>query len=144
MNNFVYILILIVFSSTSCETFAEDWLPTDGPYAAPGKDHAERCLDFGDMTLDLKRMSRGEPDGFCKIRFLTRLSQYQIRLDMICSDVANEKHHRESALIERIDENSIFYRETERSAWKRSRSVSTYCGEGVRDVYENNLRRSKN
>ena len=119
MKNFFYLVIIIIFSGTSCETFAKDWLPADGAYAEPGKDHAKRCLDFGDMTLDLKRMSRGEPDGSCKIKSLTRLSQYQIRLDMICSDAADEKPHKESAIIEHIYENSIFYTETEKNIWKR-------------------------
>jgi hypothetical protein len=113
------------------------WQPKNGPYAAPDGDFRERCLDFGDLTLDLARRSiGGGGDGECDILKSTSPQPGVLKLEMSCIDDSGERPHQESAVIERVDDDLIFYRETRNGKFDRPRTQMRFCGETIQKMYE--------
>jgi hypothetical protein len=113
----------------------EKWRPKDGPYASLGADFSKRCGDFGDATIDLAEKAVGGSEQKCEIIKLTDAAPGAIRLDVSCVDTEREDPHKEIILLKKVDENTIFYRQTYKEKFKYPGAKYSYCPEEAQRMY---------
>jgi hypothetical protein len=136
-------LLMVAELAVPAAAAEQQWLPKNGPYAPPGGNHDERCLDFGDFVLDLSRQFVGDSDGACEVLSVAHTGPSKIRLEMSCSDTAHEAPHKEIALVQRLDDDKITYRETEEGKWKRPPSIELFCSGAALKLYEDGQKHPK-
>src|SRR5580693_4469577 len=90
----------------------EKWRPKDGAYASLSADFSQRCRDFGDATIDLAEGEVASSEQKCEIVKLTDAAPGTIRLDVSCISTDREEPHKEIVLLKKVDEKTIFYRQT--------------------------------
>ncbi len=125
------LLLNATIATDAAEGRVEKWRPKDGVYASPDANFSGRCLDFGDAIIELaeKSVSGGEEE--CKILKLTDTGAGAITFDMSCTDIENQMPHKEIMLLKKIDDKTIFLRETQNGKFGRPGGTFSYCGEKV-------------
>ncbi len=113
----------------------EKWRPKNGPYASPSAGFDERCLDFGDVVIDLADKTTGGSEEKCKIVKLRDTAPGAIALDLTCVGVERETPHKEVMLLKKIDDKTIFVRETQDGKFKYPGAQVSFCGDEVQRTY---------
>lgn len=118
------------------------WRPKDGTYATPGPDFVARCGEYGDMRIDWgDNFTSGGEEG-CKITKLSDTAPGSIRLDVICESADREGHpYKEIILLKKIDEKTIFVRETQDGKFRRSGGSMAYCPENAQRLYSDSKKK---
>lgn len=130
--------------AVKAKTVVDKWRPLDGTYAEPGPEFNLRCGEYGDAQIDWadNSISGGEED--CKIIKLTDTAPGCIRLDTICTSAAREgESYKEITLLKKIDEKTIFLRETQDGKFTRSGARMAYCPEDQQRMYQENTKAGK-
>jgi hypothetical protein len=110
------------------------WRPKEGVYAIPGPDHDNRCMQRDEAFVELSDNSLGGEEYGCTVSKLTDTATGGIRLDVICDDSQAGKSLKEVILLNRIDENTIFWRGTSQGKFKRPGARLLYCQEEVQSL----------
>ena len=130
------------FAQESPKTGGGKWRPKEGVYAEPGANFKDKCLDFGDSIIELtqKTISGGEEE--CKVVKLADTAPGTITLEMACVEINRETPYKEIILLKKIDEKTIFLRETQDGKFKRPGGPMSYCSEEVQRMYVESKKRS--
>jgi len=112
------------------------WRPKDGAYARPGPGFDARCGEYGDMQIDWSdNFTSGGEEG-CKISKLSDTAPGSIRLDVVCESADREGHpYKEIILLKKVDEKTIFVRETQDGKFKRPGGSMAYCPDSAQRMY---------
>jgi hypothetical protein len=112
------------------------WRPKDGAYATPGPDFTARCGEYGDTRIDWNdNFISGGEEG-CKIVKLSDTASGSIKLDVVCESADREGHpYKEIILLKKIDEKTIFVRETQDGKFKRPGGSMAYCPDSTQRSY---------
>ncbi len=121
----------------------ERWRPKDGTYAEPGANFNTRCGEFGDTQIERAENSINGGEEGCKIVKLSDTAPGAIRLDVVCTDIEREKPYKEIVLLKKIDEKTIFLRETQNGKFKRPGGKMSYCPEEAQRMYTEATARDK-
>jgi hypothetical protein len=133
---------LICLLSTAAPTFAQEnakpaaekWRPKDGTYFGPGHNY-DRCLDFGDLIVEFAEMRIGASETDCKIVNLTDTAPGNIKLNVTCTADEREEPYNEVIFLKRINEKTVFYRQTTNGKFKYSGNQFSYCPEEAQRMY---------
>jgi len=129
-----YLLSAPTFAQENAKPTTEKWRPKDGTYVGPGHDY-DSCLDFGDLIVEFAEKRIGGNEYECKISKLTDTAPGTIKLAVICTDIEREKPYNEIILLKRIDEKTIFYRQTTNGKFKYAGGQLSYCHEEAQRMY---------
>jgi len=121
----------------------EKWRPKDGTYAEPGANFNARCGEFGDTQIEWAENSINGGEEGCKIVKLSDTAPGAIRLDVICTDIEREKPYKEIVLLKKMNEKTIFLRETQNGKFKRPGGKMSYCPEDAQRSYTTARARDK-
>jgi hypothetical protein len=124
-------------------TAVEKWRPKGGTYAEPGPDFSARCGEYGDTQIDwgASRISGGE-EG-CKIAKLSDTAPGNITLNVVCYSADSDgRPYREIILLKKIDDKTIFLRETQGGKFKRPGGPMSYCPDEAQRLYETSKKKS--
>jgi hypothetical protein len=125
----------LAFAEESARPATEKWRPKDGVYAEPGASFNARCGEFGDTVIELaEKWTSGGEEG-CKIIKLTDTSPGAIRLDVTCTEIDRETPYKEIIVLKKMDEKTIFLRETQNEKFKRPGGPFSYCPEEFQRAY---------
>lgn len=127
----------------SAKPAMDKWRPKDGVYADTGVTFAERCGEFGDTIIALAEKSISGGEEGCKITKLTDTAPGAIKLDLACTDIEREKPYKEIILLKRIDDKTIFLRETQNGKFKRPGGQMSYCPEEAQRSYTESKARDR-
>lgn len=118
------------------------WRPKDGTYATPGSNFDARCGEYGDMQIDWSdNFISGGEEG-CKITKLSDTAPGSIRLDVVCESADREGHpYKEIIILKKIDEKTIFTRETQDGKFRRSGGSMAYCPDGAQRMYSDSKKK---
>lgn len=134
---------LSVLAQEAAKTATDKWRPKDGTYAEPGPDFNARCGEFGDTQIDwdANRISGGE-EG-CKIAKLSDSAPGSIRLNVVCHSAEREgRPYKEIIVLKKIDDKTIFLRETQDGKFKRPGGQMSYCPDEAQRLYNASKKRS--
>jgi hypothetical protein len=131
---FTYLLSAPTYAQENAKPATEKWLPKDGTYVGPGHDY-DRCLDFGDLIVEFAKKRIAGNEYECKITKLADTAPGAVKLDVICTDIEKEKPYNEVILLKRIDEKTIFYRQTTNGKFKYPGGQLSYCHEEAQRMY---------
>jgi hypothetical protein len=134
---------LSLHAQESSKTAPDRWRPKDGTYAAPGPEFGARCGEYGDTQIDWssKFISGGE-EG-CKISRLSDPVPGSIKLDVVCESADREgRPYKEIILLKKIDEKTIFIRETQDGKFKRPGGRMAYCPDELQRLYSESKKKS--
>lgn len=95
------------------------WRPKDGVYAVTGRGFNDRCLEFGDTSIDWKNNSINGGEEECKINRTTDTAPGELRLDLTCTDIERPTPHTEIIQLKKINETTLFLRETQNGKFGR-------------------------
>lgn len=135
------------FAQDSTKPAAEKWRPKDGLYASPDKDFESQCGEYGDVIVELAEKSISGNEWSCKITKLTDTAPDAIKLDMTCYDYNlaeslnsrdpnyEDRKFKETMLLKKIDEKTVFVRKTLNGEFKDSRWQAAYCPEEMQRSY---------
>ncbi|KTT03398.1 hypothetical protein, partial [Pantoea stewartii] len=84
------------------------WRPKDGVYAVTGRGFNDRCLEFGDTSIDWKNNSINGGEEECKINRTTDTAPGELRLDLTCTDIERPTPHTEIIQLKKINETTLF------------------------------------
>jgi hypothetical protein len=120
-------------------TFAEDvakltagkWRPKEGVYAVPGPDHVDRCMERDEAFVELSDNSLGGDEYGCTVNKLADTAPGAIKLDVTCDDSQAGRSFKEVILLNKVDDNTIFWRGTSRGKLKQPGARFLYCPEEV-------------
>ena len=115
----------------------------DGTYAKPGSDFDGRCGEYGDTQIDWSsNLISGGEEG-CKIAKPSDSAPDSIRLDVVCTSADREgQRYKEIIVLKKIDEKTIFIRETQDGKFKRPGGRMAYCPDKLQRSYKENNRKS--
>ena len=118
------------------------WRPKDGTYATPGSNFDARCGEYGDTRIDWSdNFISGGEEG-CKITKLSDTAPGSIRLDVVCDSADREGHpYKEIILLKKIDERTIFLRETQDRKFRRSGGPMAYCPDSAQRMYSDSKKK---
>jgi hypothetical protein len=123
------------FSGESAKPVVEKWRPKDGPYASPSADLSQRCLDFGDVVVNIAERSINGSEQLCKIIKITDSNPDVIKLDVTCTDIENKKPYKQVVLLKKIDDKTILVRRTYEGRFKYPGEKVSYCPEEAQRMY---------
>lgn len=104
------------------------WRPKEGSYAEPGPEFDARCGEYGDARIDWSTNFISGGEGGCNITKISDVAPGNIRLDVGCySAQRGERSYKETILLKKIDEKTIFFRETQDGKFRRSGGPMAYC-----------------
>jgi|1185.fasta_scaffold190229_1 hypothetical protein len=113
----------------------EKWRPKGGTYAEPGVAFNARCGEYGDTQIDWEANAINGGEEGCKIVKLSDTSPAVIKLDVVCTDIEREKPYKEIILLRKIDDTTIYLRETQNGKFKRAGGPMAYCPEEAQRLY---------
>jgi hypothetical protein len=113
----------------------EKWRPKGGTYAEPGVAFNARCGEYGDTQIDWEANAINGGEEGCKIVKLSDTGPAAIRLDVVCTDIEREKPYKETILLKKIDDTTIYLRETQNGKFKRAGGSMAYCPEEAQRLY---------
>lgn len=115
----------------------EKWRPKNGIYEEFG--HGERCGESTDLFIELTEKIIAGFEYSCVINKLTDTAPGAIKLDMTCADHnlaeyigdpnPNDRTFKETVLLKKIDEKTIFVRKTINGRFKDPAWKASYCPE---------------
>ena len=115
---------------------AEKWRPKDGTYLGVKTDPKyDRCLDFGDLVVELAEKSIGGNEWGCKIVKLTDTAPGIIRLDVACTTLEREKPYNDIIVLKKIDDKTILYRPATNGKFKHPGEQMSYCPEEAQRLF---------
>jgi len=134
---------LSLHAQESSKTVSDRWRPKDGTYAEPGPGFDARCGEYGDTQIDWSsNLISGGEEG-CKIAKLSDPAPGSIKLDVVCESADREgRPYKEIILLKKIDEKTIFIRETQDGKFKRPGGRMAYCPDKLQRSYKENNRKS--
>lgn len=113
------------------------WRPKDGTYAEPGPEFDARCGGYGDTQIDWSSNFISGGEEGCKITKLSDTAPGSIRLDVVCySAEREERSYKEIILLKKIDEKTIFVRETQDGKFRRPGGPMAYCPDELQKAKE--------
>jgi hypothetical protein len=121
----------------------EKWRPKDGPYAIPGKDFDDSCMEFGDVVIDIAANRTGHSEEPCDTVKLTETGPDAVTLHMTCTNNDQQTPYKKVMLLKRIDENTILVREAQDGKFTSPGIKYTYCSEEVQRAYKDARRRDQ-
>ena len=95
------------------------WRPKDGVYAVTGRGFNDRCLEFGDINRT------------------TDTAPGELRLDLTCTDIERPTPHTEIIQLKKINETTLFLRETQNGKFGRPGAQFAYCPAATQKAYVN-------
>ncbi|WFU83772.1 hypothetical protein QA645_13805 [Bradyrhizobium sp. CIAT3101] len=134
---------LSLHAEESSKTGSDRWRPKDGTYAEPGSEFDARCGEYGDTQIDWSSNFISGGEEGCKIAKLSDTAPGSIRLDVVCRSADREgQRYKEIILLKKIDEKTIFIRETQDGKFKRPGARMTYCPDELQRQYRENNKKS--
>jgi hypothetical protein len=125
------------------KTVSGKWRPKDGTYAKPGPEFGARCGEYGDMQVDWNSNFISGGEEGCKIVKLSDTAPGSIRLDTVCHSAEREGHpYKEITLLKKIDEKTIFVRETQDGKFRRPGGPMAYCPDDAQSLYSASKKKS--
>ncbi len=115
----------------------DTWRPKDGVYAVTGRRFSDRCLEFGDTSIDWKNNNINGGEEECKINRTTDTAPGELRLDLTCTDIERPTPHKEIILLKKINETTLFLRETQNGKFGRPGAQFAYCPAAIQNAYIN-------
>jgi hypothetical protein len=116
---------------------SQKWRPKNGIYETPDKDFAKQCKETTSFTVELdeKRISGNE--WGCEITKLTDMGVSAIKLNMTCDNynlagnlkLPESTRFKETMLLRKIDESTIFVRQTTNGKFRDAGWRLAYCPE---------------
>jgi hypothetical protein len=137
----IYILACLVFATApafpegSAAPLAEKWRPKNGTYAEPGTRFNARCGKFGDTQIEWAKKSINGGEEGCEIDKVSDTAPGSIKLDVLCTNSDTETPYREIILLKRVNDKTIFIRETQNGKFARDGGQMTYCPESAQRLY---------
>lgn len=123
---------------------AAKWRPKAGPYAMSDAEFGEICRNnFGDIHIDIPANSAGRHEELCKIVKLRDTAPGAVTLDLSCTRIDNETPHKETLLVKKTGETSIFIRMTVDGKFLDPGGEVSYCPEDAQEMYLNVKRMDK-
>ncbi len=120
-----------------------NWRPKDGTYAKPGPNFKARCGEYGDTQIGWNDKSISGGEEGCTIAKLTDTAPGSIRLDVVCfSAERGEENYKEIMLLKKIDEKTIFVRETQEGKFTRPGGRMAYCPDEQQRMYRENNKKN--
>ncbi len=117
------------------------WRPKDGTYATPGRDFDARCGEYGDTRIDWSDNDLGRR-GRLQDHQITGYRCRQHHTDVFCDSADREGHpYKEIILLKKIDEKTIFLRETQDGKFKRSGGPMAYCPDSAQRMYRDSKKK---
>lgn len=115
---------------------AEKWRPKDGTYLGAKTDPKyDRCLDFGDLVVELAEKSIGGSEWGCKIVKLTDTAPGTIRLDVACTTLEREKPYNDIITLTKIDDKTILYSPATNRKFRHLGEQMSYCSEEAQRLF---------
>lgn len=125
------------------KTAPDKWRPKDGTYAKPGPEFEARCGEEGDMQIDWSSNFISGGEEGCKIVKLSDTAPGNIRLDTVCHSAEREGHpYKEITLLKKIDEKTVFVRETQDGKFGRPGGRMAYCPDEQQRLYRERNKKS--
>jgi hypothetical protein len=132
----------IALAQEGARPTAEKWRPKDGTYLSVRTDPKyDRCLDFGDLAVELAKKSIGGNEWGCKIVKLTDTAPSTVRLDVACTTLENEKPYNEIIVLKKIDDKKILYRAATNGKFKSSGEQMSYCPDEAQRMFTDSKKR---
>jgi hypothetical protein len=132
----LYLPVLAAFAlSTGSPATAQDisrpavtnWRPKEGVYAVPGPNFDNACMDRDEAFIELSDNLIGGEEYGCKINRLHDLASGTIKFD-VGDDASAGKSSKETILLTRVDDNTVFWRQTDGKV-KDPGMTFSYCPE---------------
>lgn len=119
------------------------WRPKGGTYAEPGPSFDARCGEYGDAQIDWSSNFISGGEEGCRITKLSDTAPGSIKLDVVChSAERGERSYKEVFLLKKIDEKTIFVRETQDGKFKRPGGPMAYCPDEMQRTYSDSKKKS--
>ena len=111
------------------------WRPKDGVYAYRDKDFVAHCEEAAYLDIDLAKKHVGGNEWNCDVGKITDTAPGAIKLEMTCDDynlaewikAPEGKQFRETMLLNKIDQRSMYVRKTSNGKFKDARWQASYC-----------------
>jgi len=137
----IYILAYLVFATApafpegSAAPRAEKWRPKNGIYAEPGTGFNARCGEFGDTLIEWNDNYISGGEEGCKIAKVSDMATGSIKLDVLCTNSDTETPYKEIILLKKVNDKTIFFRETQNGKFSRDGGEMTYCPAPAQRLY---------
>ena len=131
------------FAEGGIKPAAEKWRPKNGTYAEPGANFNARCGEFGDTQIEWGENSISGGEEGCTIAKVSDTASGAIRLDVLCTNSEREKPYKEIAILKKVDDKTIFIRETQNGKFKRAGGPMSYCPEEAQRLYSESRKKQK-
>jgi hypothetical protein len=134
---------LSLHAQESSKNASDRWRPKDGTYAEPGPELDARCGEYGDTQIDWSSNFISGGEEGCKIAKLSDTAPGSIRLDVVCTSADREgRRYKEIVLLKKIDEKTIFIRETQDGKFRRPGGRMAYCPDEMQRSYSDSKKKN--
>ena len=137
----IYIIACLVFAPVPAfpeegtKPPAEKWRPRNGTYAEPGTGFNARCGEYGDTLIEWNDNYISGGEEGCKIAKVSDMAPGSIKLDVLCTNSDTETPYKEIILLKKVNDKTIFFRETQNGKFTRDGGEMTYCPESAQRLY---------
>jgi hypothetical protein len=121
----------------------QKWRPKNGFYASPGKDFDSRCGEGGWLLIGLDEKTISGDEWSCDVTKLTDAGSSAIKLNMTCNDynlagtlkLPEDTRFKETMLLRKIDERTVFVRQTTNGKFGGPGGSVAYCSEDAQRLH---------